>query len=216
MRSFAILSFLLFMVVFLEAQNADAFKWEIEVNNILGQSYHYNAPIAFIRCIEGCPVKDQKPGFFQGYQISLSRKLTDRQAVGIGFGYSSYQFPTTYCDLFSIIDNCIVFRRDRKLSYFNYSLHYNFDFFKKGKSTISLQPTIILEQYHERDYVPYVTEWPMAVSADLLYKREIIPSLFFQGGLSFRSSIIPYNNEDFFEKHYPFVYGISLGISKKW
>lgn len=209
---FAGILFHLFMVENAAGQVHTSQNWELSFASTIGQSYHYYAPVQFITCIEGCPVKEQNPGFFESYQCMLNRRVGTSHFLGIGIGFSRYRFPTTYFDLFGQS----TFERNRTLPFLTYSLQYSWYILQRKKMAIALRPGIAIEQYVEQEYVPYAPEFPMCATINLQLNGPILPGTFYTFGLSFRSSLSRYNEDNYLAAHFPFAYGINIGLSRHW
>ncbi|MCB0662233.1 MAG: hypothetical protein KDC24_05815 [Saprospiraceae bacterium] len=216
MKSLITFLFLCLIQMTTMGQSTNNPSWDLTTSSSLGQSFHYNAPVRFIVCIEGCPVRDQRPGFFQNYQLNLFKNLSPRHSLGVGFGYSEYRFPTTYYDILLGPGDENYFERNRILPFFTYTLVYNYKFLLRENYNLSIQPSFLLEQYHETDYVPYAPKWPMSAAIDVQYRKKLFQNFNLLAGAHFRSSITRYNEKVFFSEHYPFAYAISFGFTQSW
>ena len=212
-RAITLLALLLLLSNVLIAQNGSESKYSIQFNYGIAKTLHYNPPVDFIICFEGCPAQEQKAKWAPQFEFSLYRTLSEKSSVKIGIGSSTYRFWQL---IFSsegsgppVIPNETV----EEFDYFSLSVGYR-HVFGSAKLFRPFFETDFFVEIHEGES-EFFKKCGVAVKPQIGALISVSENLAFVVDGFYKSGIMKYNKTTYSGDYIPYGYGVEVGVNLK-
>lgn len=195
------------------------FKNKLQVNFGLSKTLHYNQPVTFVECIEGCRATGQTARMSKNLGLSFYKSINSANDIIIGMGFSQYRF--TEKGFYSPGDGTFLpYTVAIGFNYFDFVLGHRVIFFKNWRIRPYFESNVIYELLFQddSDYSYSFKSGGFSTMLKTGLKMDISKSLYLSLNAFYKTAFTKYNSrkEKYIEKYVPYGYGTEIGIGVKF
>ena len=199
----------------LMAQEEKTGKARLQLDFGISSSFHYNAPVLFVPCFDGCSPGEQHAKLAPDFEASVYFAISNKSELKFGAGYDAVRYQELTSELILPEPYESIYAFD----FLTLSVGYKRSFFSNSKIESYGEYSFIVDfktsekghLYSDHNTVNAVN---IANKLDLGVLLTLSSKFAFNVNGFFKTAIAPYNrNKNFPVNYFPYAFGIEAGLS---
>lgn len=199
------------------AQNNNERKYSIQFNYGIAKTLHYNQPVNFVLCFEGCNAEEQEERSTPNLDLSVYRNLNRNNSLKVGVGFSSYKFWESG-GISPGSGGLSPYETTRELKYFTISTGYRHIFETSKLISPFFQADLLFEIHRDEnsDESYFLKKTGIAVKPQIGFVVRVSKSFNILVDGFYKTGVVKYNKESILDENYiPYGYGLEVGMNLK-